>query len=196
MLGYWYLNFRKLHKEKQLNGTRERDRKDFKRINRHITITPIRLIGSNGDQIGIVPTYDALRRAEEQGMDLVEIVPSSRPPVCQIMDYGKFKYEQSLKEKEQQKKNKQLEMKEVRMRPVTSDHDLEVKINMARKFLEDGRAVQLTVVFKRRELMFRDQGIAILKKMIESLKESGTAEKSPNFTGKFLMVRLKSTNQP
>lgn len=176
-----------------MNGTR--DRKDFKRINRGITITPIRLIGADGGQIGIVPTYDAIRRAEEQGLDLVEIVPTSRPPVCQIMDYGKFKYEQSLKEKEQHKKNKQLEMKEVRLRPVTSDHDLDVKINMARRFLEDGRAVQLTVVFKRRELMFRDQGISILKKMVESLKELGTAEKSPNFTGKFLMVRLKPVNQ-
>lgn len=187
------LNYWKPHKEKQLNGSREK--KDFKRLNRQITITPVRVIGSNGDQIGVIPTYEAIRRAEEQGLDLVEIVPTSRPPVCQIMDYGKFKYEQSLKEKEQQKRNKQLEMKEVRLRPVTSDHDLDVKVNMARKFLEDGRPVQLTVVFKRRELMFKDQGIVILKKMVESLKELGTAEKSPNFTGKFLMVRLKPTNQ-
>lgn len=192
MLGYTCLNFWKPHKERKLNGTRNDNKRDFTRINRQITITPIRVIGSDGSQIGIIPTYEALKRAEEQGMDLVEIVATTRPPVCQIMDYGKFKYERSLKEKEQQKKNKQLEMKEVRMRPVTSDHDLEVKIDMARRFLEDGRAVQLTVVFKRRELMFKDQGMSILNKMVESLKTHGTAEKSPNFTGKFLMVRLKA----
>lgn len=169
--------------------------KTFTRVGRQIMISPVRVIDSEGNQIGVIPTYDAIRKAEEMGMDLVEIVPNTRPPVCQIMDYGRYKYERSIKEKEQRKKSKQLEMKEVQLRPVTSEHDLEVKVNTAKRFLEEGRAVQVNVLFKKREMMFRDQGMAIVKRMVELLKEHGSAEKAPVFTGKCLNVRLRPIKQ-
>ncbi len=144
----------------------------------------------DGQQLGIMSIREAQDRANEMGLDLVEVAPHANPPVVKIMDYGKHKFEESKAKKEQQKKNKQIEMKEVRLRPVTGAHDLDVKLNSIKKFLEEGRTVQVTVVFARRELQFKDQGLQIIQKVIQGVESVGSPERSPSFNEKRLSVRL------
>jgi translation initiation factor IF-3 len=153
------------------------------RINHFIRITPIRLIGAGGEQVGVVETPQALRMAEELGLDLVEISPEARPPVCKIMDYGKFKYEQSKQKKTAS--NKGSELKEVRLgRSIKIDpHDVEIRVKQARKFLIAGNKVMITQRFRGREMAHRDLGIQRLREIADKLAEVGKLESPPRWNG-------------
>lgn len=148
------------------------------RINHLIRITPVRVIGPDGEQIGVIETSDAIKMALDQGLDLVEISPDARPPVCKIMDHGKFKYEQSKKDQKNRASSKASEMKEVRLgRSVKIDeHDVQIRVNQARRFLIDGHKVLITQRFKGREMAHREIGIERLKKIMEQLSEVGKPE--------------------
>ena len=137
-------------------------------MNEQIRISPIRLIGAEGEQHGIVPTAQALEMAREAGLDLVEVADKERPPVCKIMDYGKFKYAQS---KKAHQKTHQQKLKEIRVRPKTGEHDVETKINQARKFLEHNDKVQVNVLFRGREMQHIEEGQRVMNQVLEALMD-------------------------
>jgi translation initiation factor IF-3 len=150
----------------------------------------VRLIDENGAQVGVVQLRDALIMAEERGLDLVEVAPNAIPPVCRIMDYGKFRYEQTKKEREARKNQKQVELKEVRLKPKTDDHDLEVKSKQARRFLLDGDKVKFTVRFRGREIFHPDIGVQMLEQMAEELRDVAVVEQRPLMEGRALSLLL------
>jgi translation initiation factor IF-3 len=150
----------------------------------------VRLIDDEGTQVGIVAIRDALQLAEERGMDLVEVAPTAVPPVCRLMDYGKFRYEQSKKEREARKNQKQAEVKEVRLKPKTDDHDLEVKSNQARRFLTRGDKVKFTVRFRGREIFHPDIGREMLEQVAEGLGDVSVIEQRPLMEGRSLSLIL------
>jgi translation initiation factor IF-3 len=150
----------------------------------------VRLIDENGAQVGVIPLRDALLMAEERGLDLVEVAPNAIPPVCRIMDYGKFRYEQTKKEREARKNQKQVELKEVRLKPKTDDHDLDVKAKQARRFLLDGDKVKFTVRFRGREIFHPDIGVQMLEQMAEDLRDVAIVEQRPLMEGKALSLLL------
>ena len=164
--------------------------RDRLRINNRIRARDVRLIDDEGAQVGILPLRDALMMAEERGLDLVEVAPNAVPPVCRIMDYGKFRYEQTKKEREARKNQKQIELKEVRLKPKTDDHDLDVKAKQARKFLLGGDKVKFTVRFRGREIFHPDIGLAMLEQMAEELRDISTVEQRPLMEGKALSLLL------
>ena len=141
------------------------------------------MIQADGEQVGIVPIEEALEVAKKAGLDLVEVAPNADPPVCRIMDYGKFKYQASKKGQETKKKGRTVQLKEVRMRPRTEEHDLGFKLKNIRKFLEKRDRVKVTVLFRGREMAYMDQGIALLKRVAEELEEIGTVEQAPTREG-------------
>lgn len=155
------------------------------RVNREIRISPVRLIDHNNEQVGIVDLQEAYRRAEEAELDLVEVAPNSRPPVCRIMDYGKFRYEETKKEQRARAKSKAAEMKEVRLgRTIKVDqHDIGIRVKRARKFLLAGHKVQITQQFRGREMMHRDLGRDILEGVFEQLKDIALLERPPRQVG-------------
>jgi len=156
-----------------------------------IRISPIRLIGQNGEQIGIVETSEALRMALEAGLDLVEVSPDARPPVCKLLDYGKHKYEQARMERHSRRNSTDSTPKEVRFRPNTGQHDLEVKIEGAKKFLAQGLRVRLTVRFRGAEMRRQDVGRATLRKATEMLEGSGKLDSPiPEVQGRMLSVTM------
>ena len=157
-------------------------------MNEQIRISPIRLIGADGEQLGLVPTSQALEKAREAGLDLVEVAPDERPPVCKILDYGKMRFEQS--QKGSKNKVRQQKLKEIRVRPKTGDHDIETKINQARKFLEHHDKVQLNVLFRGRELQHIEEGQRIIVHMIEKLTEVAKVEQQPRMEGKRMVAML------
>ena len=151
-----------------------------------IRLSPIRLIGPDNEQIGVVETHDAIRRAEEIGLDLVEVVPDSRPPVCKIMDYGKYKYELSKKEQKNRAAAKQNELKELRLgRSVKIDkHDVQIRVDQARKFLLAGHKVQFTQRFRGREMQHKELGIERLADIVESLSDIAKVDTPPRWMGR------------
>ena len=157
------------------------------RLNEQIRISPIRLIGAEGEQHGIVPTAEAMNMAREAGMDLVEIAAQERPPVCKIMDWGKHKYTQS---KKQHQKTHQQKMKELRVRPKTGDHDVDTRVNQARKFLEHGDKVLLKVQFRGREMQHIEEGRRIIDAMIVDLQDACKVESPPRMEGKQMTALL------
>ena len=164
---------------------REHDR--GQRINEQIRISPVRLIGVNGEQLGVVPTSQAMEMAREAQLDLVEVAANERPPVCKILDYGKFRYQQSRKT---DKKVHQQKLKEIRVRPKTGDHDVETKINQARKFLEHKDKVLVNVLFRGRELQHIDEGRRIIAAILEKLVDVAKVEKPPSMEGKRMTAML------
>ena len=160
------------------------------RMNERIRISPIRLIDENGEQAGVVETQDALRRARDLGMDLVEMAADSRPPVCRIMDYGRYKYEQSKKEKANKAKTKTSELKEVRMgRSMKIDpHDVAIRMRQARKFLLEGHKVQIVQQFRGREMAHRERGNERMREIIAELEEIGKVETEPRMAGRRMNV--------
>ncbi|MGE3108659.1 MAG: translation initiation factor IF-3 [Phycisphaerales bacterium] len=157
------------------------------RVNHLIRITPVRVIGPNNEQVGVIETSQAIRMADEAGLDLVEISPEARPPVCKIMDYGKFKYEQSKKDQKSRAASKATEMKEVRLgRSVKIDpHDVQIRVDQSRRFLMAGHKVMLTQRFKGREIHAnKDLGLRRLKDISEQLAEVGKLEQPPRWMGK------------
>lgn len=165
-------------------GPRDRNRRmetpDAHRINRRITATEVRLITDTGEQAGVIPTRDAMQMAEDVGLDLVEVSPNTNPPVCRLMDYGKFKYREQKKTAESRKNRNETSLKELRIRYITDVADLEVKLKKAREFLVDGDKVKFSMRFRGREVMYQDLGVAKFKIIIERLADVSTVdEKSP-----------------
>jgi translation initiation factor IF-3 len=158
------------------------------RINEQIRLSPIRLIGAEGEQHGIVPTAQAMEMAREAGMDLVEVAATERPPVCKIMDYGKYRYEQSRKSGKT--KGHQQKMKEIRVRPKTGEHDIETKVNQARKFLEHHDKVLVNVLFRGREMQHIEEGQRIIQGILEQLADVSKVEKAPSMEGKRMTALL------
>src|SRR5207248_909240 len=168
----------------------DRDRREHQtRVNEQIRITPIRLIGSQGEQVGVVPTSQAMEMAREAQLDLVEVAPQEKPPVCKIMDYGKFKFQQKQKAKEKTKAHQQ-KLKEIRLRPKTDIHDVETKINQARKFLEHKDKVLVYVLYKGRELQHTEEGKRILELILEKLGDTCKVEQPPRMEGKRMSTML------
>ncbi len=164
--------------------------RDRLRINNRIRAREVRLIDENGAQVGVVPIRDALLMAEERGLDLVEVAPNAVPPVCRILDYGKFRYEQSKKEREARKNQKQVEVKQIRLEPKTDDHDLEVKAKQARRFLMDGDKVKFNLRFRGREIFHQEIGLDMLERMAEELRDVSVIEQRPTMEGRVLTLLL------
>ncbi|MFD3165937.1 translation initiation factor IF-3 [Herpetosiphon sp. NSE202] len=144
----------------------------------------VRLIDENGEQVGIITTRDALDMAHDRDLDLVEVAPNASPPVCRLMDYGKYRYEQTKKEREARKNQKQVELKEIRMQPRTDTHDLQVKVNNARRFLEEGHKVKFSVRFRGREITHPEIGRDMLEQIAEDLRDHGVLEQKPTLEGR------------
>lgn len=164
------------------------------RVNEQIRIPQIRLVGAAGEQVGIVPREQAMEMAREAGLDLVEVAPNERPPVCKIMDYGKFRYEESRKKGKT--KSHQQKTKEIRVRPKTGDHDIDVKVNQARKFLEHSDKVLVYVMFRGREMQHIEEGERIIKDILERLSDVAKVEKSPTMEGRRMTAMLAPKPAP
>jgi translation initiation factor IF-3 len=162
------------------------------RVNHMIRISPIRLVGPDNEQIGVVETNEALRMAQESGLDLVEVVANSRPPVCKIMDYGKYKYELSKKDQKSRSSSKQAELKEIRLgRSVKIDpHDVQIRVDQARRFLLDGHKVQITQRFRGREMMHKEIGLERLTQIVEDLSDVSKVEIPPRWFGRAASIML------
>lgn len=152
-------------------------------INEEINVKEVRLLSETGEQLGIMSSKQALEIASDKNLDLALISPNAEPPVCRIMDYGKYKYEQARKEKEAKKKQKTVNVKEVRLRPGIGDNDLKTKANQAAKFLQKGDKVKVELRFRGRELGHKDIGKEVMMNFIEMLKEFGEPTKAPKFEG-------------
>ena len=146
------------------------------------------MIGPDGEQLGIMPTPDAFRQAQEMGYDLVEVAPTSQPPVCRIMDYGKYKYELSKKEHQSRRHQKSTQVKEIKLRPRTDKHDLEIKIRQIKGFLAEGNKTKVTLTFRGREMANQEMGRAVINTVIEQLADSGTIENAPRMEGRSLIM--------
>lgn len=159
-------------------------------MNEAIDSPKVRVISGDGDQIGILPIRQALEIAEKEGLDLVEVAPNSKPPVCKIMDYGKFKYEQSKKEKIVKKRQQIIHVKEIRLRPKIETHDFDFKIKHARKFIENGDKVKVTVTFRGRELSHLEFGKDLLKRFEDELADIAKVEKPAYLEGRNMVLLL------
>ncbi|MFH2011606.1 MAG: translation initiation factor IF-3 [Pseudomonadota bacterium] len=157
-------------------------------INENIRAPEVRVINSEGKQLGIMPLKDALNVAVEEGLDLVEVAPDSKPPVCRIMDYGKYKYKQSKKLHEARKSQTTFQIKEVKIRPNTEDHDIEYKVEHIKRFLVSGNKAKVLIVFKGREIAYREMGVNILNKIAEEVKDIGVVEQQPKLEGRNMAI--------
>ena len=160
------------------------------RINREITAPEIRLTGVEGEQLGIVKLFDALRLAEEKDVDLVEIAPTAQPPVCRLMDYGKFKYQEQKKAHEAKLKQKVIQVKEVKFRPGTDDGDYEVKLRNLKRFLDEGDRTKITLRFRGREMAHQEIGARMLDRLKTDLEEFGQVEQMPKMEGRQMVNML------
>jgi translation initiation factor IF-3 len=161
------------------------------RINNGIRVREVRLIDENGNQLGIVPIEEALGKAREAGFDLVEVAPTSKPPVCKLLDYGKYKFDQEKLEKESKKKAKVKKDKEVRMQPTINEHDLQFKTKHIQEFLDDGCRVKVTIRFRGREMAHTERGRIVLDKILELLANGYVLEKEPKLEGRFMNMYVK-----
>lgn len=159
-------------------------------INEQIRDREVRLIGADGQQLGIMSAREALKLAQEAELDLVKIAPGAKPPVCKIIDYGKYRYEQSRKEKDARKKQKTVEIKEIRMSPNIDTNDLNTKVGAARKFIEKGARVKVTLRFRGREMAHVQTNKVILDKFAEALADVATVDKAPKLEGRSMMMFL------
>lgn len=157
-------------------------------INEEIRSSKVRLIDDEGEQIGVIPIKEALKMAENKHLDLVNVAPNAKPPVCKILDYGKYKYDALKKEKEAKKNQKVINVKEIRLSPNIEKHDLEVKANQASKFLSNENRVKVSVRFRGRELGHKDLGKEVLDKFYELTKDVGQIEKKPSMEGRMMIM--------
>jgi translation initiation factor IF-3 len=157
------------------------------RINHRIRVPEIRVIAEE-EQLGVMPTHEALRLAEERGLDLVEISPRAFPPVCRIMDYGKYKYEEAKKKQQARKRASTVETKEIKFRPKTEGHDMAFKVKHVRRFLEGGNKVRLAVVFRGREITHPQTGMAVLNRVVEMCSDIAAVEATPNMEGRRMIM--------
>ncbi len=157
-------------------------------INQTIRAREVRVVGANSEQLGILPLSEALALAEGQHLDLVEVSPTAVPPVCRIMDYGKFKYQQSKKLQEAKKKQIQIQLKEIKLRPKTDEHDLQFKIKHARRFIEEGNKAKVTVVFRGREITHMELGQQALDRFVAELQDISNVEVRPKMEGRSMFI--------
>jgi len=165
------------------------------RVNEMIVAEEIRVVGSEGEMLGVMSVEAAIKLADEEGLDLVEISPNAAPPVCKILDYGKYKYEQQKKAAEARKNQKTVDVKEVKIRPGIEDHDYQVKMRNARKFLENGDKVKVTMRFRGREMAHQNIGFDLLKRMITELSDVGKVDLEPKMEGRQIIMVLSSEIQ-
>tara|TARA_Y100000588_G_scaffold301451_1_gene323374 strand:- start:5662 stop:6195 length:534 start_codon:yes stop_codon:yes gene_type:complete len=165
-------------------GTKEQ------KLNDDITYDQIRLVGDSGEQLGILSPYEARKIAEERAMDLVEIAPNAEPPVCRLMDYGKYLYASAKKKQESKKKQKQITVKEIKFRPGTDIGDYDIKVRNLTKFLDAGNKVKVTLRFRGREMAHQELGMEMLKRVEEDLKEIGVVEQMPKMEGRQMVMVL------
>ncbi|MBM6868777.1 translation initiation factor IF-3 [Collinsella tanakaei] len=163
---------------------------DATRINGEITATTCRLIGVDGSQLGLFGIRDAQRVADEQGLDLVEIAPNAEPPVCRVMDYGKFKYQQAMKAKQARKNQSRVEVKEMKFRPKIDVGDYETKKGHVMRFLKKGARVKVTIMFRGREMAHPEQGLNVLERLAADLKPYATVESAPKLEGRNMLMLL------
>ena len=159
-------------------------------MNDEIRVPEVRLIGAEGEQLGVISTREAIRISEESGLDLVEVSPEAKPPVCRIMDYGKFKFQVSKRKAAARKKQKQIQIKEVKLRPATEVADYQVKLRNIMKFLEQGDKAKITIRFRGREMSHPELGMQLLHKMIADVGEEGVVEQLPKFEGRQIVMVL------
>ncbi|RKQ29922.1 translation initiation factor IF-3 [Oceanobacillus halophilus] len=164
-------------------------------VNEKIRAREVRLIDSNGDQLGVKSRQEALEIAQTRNLDLVLVAPNAKPPVCRIMDYGKYRYEQQKKEKEARKKQKVINVKEVRFTPGIGDHDFETKLKNARKFLEKGDKLKASVRFRGRAITHKELGQEVLNRLAEELKDIATVESRPKMEGRNMFMMLAPVNE-
>ncbi|MFH4354739.1 MAG: translation initiation factor IF-3 [Neisseriaceae bacterium] len=160
------------------------------RINEEINERQVRLIDSNGQQVGVVSIEEALKAAEKANLDLVEISPTAQPPVCKVIDFGKFKYEQAKKIDEAKKKQKQVQVKEIKFRPSTDDGDYAVKLRSIKKFLLEGNKVKVSLRFRGREMAHQQLGLQLLDRVKVDLQEEGAVEQYPKLEGRQMIMML------
>lgn len=153
------------------------------------------MVDADGEQVGIMPTEEALALAQEQGLDLVEVAPAARPPVCRIMDFGKYKYQQQKKQQEARKKQTVVQIKEIKVRPKTDDHDFNTKVKHIRKFIENGDRCKVTVFFRGREIVHKDRGLMILERVMEVMDDIAKVEQQPTSEGRTMSMLLTPRKQ-
>ena len=166
------------------------------RINDRIRVPEVRLVGPNGEQVGIVRIEDALRLAVEADLDLVEVAPMAKPPVCKLMDFGKFKYEAALKERESRRNQTHTVIKEMKLRPKIDQHDYETKKGHVERFLKAGDKVKITIMFRGRELLHPERGEAILLRLADELKDIALIESRPNLDGRNMVMMIAPLKNP
>lgn len=176
-----------LYKEEEFLPANE---ENAPRINNEITSPQVLLVDENGVKVGVTNTLDAMRMAQEQSLDLVEVAPLASPPVCRIMDYGKYRYQLQKKEKDARKKQKVQELKEIKMRPKIDDHDFEFKTKAVRTFLEKGHRVKVSVFFRGREMSFLERGEEVLNRVIAMCEDVGKCEGKPAMEGRYMRLLL------
>ncbi|MBW7956973.1 MAG: translation initiation factor IF-3 [Deltaproteobacteria bacterium] len=169
--------------------------KDTTRINRMIRVPQVRVIDAEGNQLGVMATRDALAAAESVGLDLVEVAPTAVPPVCRIMDYGKFKYQTSKKAKEAKKKQTVISIKEMKLRGKTGEHDFQFKLRNIKRFLSEGDKVKVTIIFRGREITHTELGMGMLKRVAEEVKDLAVIESSPRLEGRNMSMILAPAPQ-
>ena len=174
------------YREKKVSGPR---------TNEQITASEVRVISSSGAQLGIISIREALNHAEDEGFDLVEVSPDAKPPVCKILDYGKLKYREQKSKKEAKKKQKTIEIKEIKIRPGINKHDYEVKVKAFHKFIKGGNKVKVSMRFRGREMEHQNLGVDLLKRLIEQVKEYAKVEVPPKNEGKQIMMVLAPFNE-
>ncbi len=161
-----------------------------RRINEDIGVPQVRLIDENGEQVGIVPTDNAIERAVTAQLDLVELDPNADPPVCRIMDFGKWKFEQSKKQQAAKKKQKQIQVKEVKFRPGTDSGDYEVKLRNLKRFLEDGDKIKVTMRFRGREMAHQELGLELLERVEKDLEDHAAVDQRPKVEGRMMVMMM------
>ncbi len=164
--------------------------KDGPRINRDIRVREVQVIDADGSNKGVLNVFDAIQIAEEQGLDLVEVAPNATPPVCKIMDYGRFRFQEQKKAAEARKKQKVIEIKEIKLRPAIDDHDYTVKMKAMRAFFEEGNKVKITLRFRGREMAHQDIGMRVLDRVKQDIVEIAKVEQEPSFEGRQVVMVL------
>lgn len=166
------------------------ERKPRTRINERIGVPQVRVVGADGQQVGVMDTHEALALAREQNLDLIEVSPTARPPVCRIMDFGKYKYDEAKKQRAAKKKQHSFQIKEIKLRPKIEGHDYQFKVAAARKFLEQHHKVKLTIMFRGREMAHPELGGRLLDRVIEELSSVGMTEHAPKLEGRNLTTLM------
>ncbi len=166
------------------------DRNKEPRVDRRIRVPEVLVIDSDGNKLGVLPTYEALKRAQEQGLNLVEVAPTSRPPVCRILDYGKYKYDQKQDQKRRKKNQIFIDLKEVKFRPKVEKHDFEFKVRHCKRFLAQGDKVKATIMFRGRELAHTELGEVILKRLLAELEGKVVVESTPRLEGRNMSMLI------